>query len=121
MKFEDFQHKYPNLFKEYPRSGFDVRPGWETLVDSLCGILEQSIAYLPPEVRSEYQCAQIKEKFGSLRFYMTAETDYMNGAISMAEEMSYHICETCGLPGETRPGGWILTLCDRCAETRKCK
>jgi hypothetical protein len=112
MEFEDYKKKYPNLFKTYPRSGFDVAPGWEVLVESLCDTLEWHIKNLPEEIQGGIECAQVKEKFGTLRFYMTQETPYISGAISMAEHMSAHICETCGLPGKIRVGGWTLTLCD---------
>jgi hypothetical protein len=112
-RFDEFQKKYPKLFKEYPRSGFDARPGWDTLIHVLCATLERAIERLPEEIREGVQCAQVKEKFGGLRFYMTNETPYMSGAISVAEGMSYHICEACGLPGKVRSGGWILTLCDK--------
>jgi hypothetical protein len=119
MIYEDFQKKYPNLFKEYPRSGFDLRPGWENLIDCLCSILENEIQYLPEEIRADVCCAQVKEKFGGLRFYMTNSTPKMDGAITMAESMSYHICETCGKPGIRRSGGWILTLCDEHHDERE--
>jgi len=32
-----------------------------------------------------------------------------------AEAASATVCERCGAPGRERPGGWIVTLCDRCA------
>jgi hypothetical protein len=117
-KFEEFQKKYPNLFKVYPRSGFDLSPGWETLVDSLCSILEYHIGHLPEEARADVHCAQVKEKFGGLRFYMTQSNPPMDGAIQMAELMSFHICETCGMPGQLRNGGWIQTLCDEHADKK---
>jgi hypothetical protein len=69
---------------------------------------------LPEEVRGDVYCAQVKEKFGSLRLYMNNETPYISGAIAMAESMSGHICEVCGEPGQRRSGGWIRTLCDDC-------
>lgn len=114
LKFEDFQKNYPNLFKEYPRSGFALNVGWVTLVNTLCRILEKHISSLPEEIRGEIYCAQVKEKFGGLRVYMNHKTDYINGAISMAEGMSFKICEVCGLPGNPRNGNWIKTLCDKC-------
>jgi len=112
-QFAAFQQKYPKLFKEYPRSGFYLPKGWEKLVHNLCDILERAIDRLPDEVREGVQCAQVKEKFGGLRFYMTQETPYMSGAIAMAECTSFDICDECGKPGKTRSGGWIRVLCDR--------
>lgn len=111
-KFNLFQQEYPNLFKEYPRSGFDLSPGWTMLVQILCSIIEIEINRLPEEVRADVQCAQCKQKFGSLRFYMTSETPYISGAIAVAETMSAFICEECGMPGKQRSGGWVETLCD---------
>lgn len=112
-KFDEFQKKYPKLFREYPHSGFELPPGWKTLVHCLCSALESAIERLPEEIQEGVQCAQVKEKFGGLRFYMTQETPYMSGAIRVAESMSYHVCETCGEPGKTRQGGWILVQCDK--------
>lgn len=60
------------------------------------------------------RASQVKEKFGTLRFYLTCGTDEMYDAIRVAEEESARTCEECGMPGEQRGGGWILTLCDRC-------
>lgn len=120
-KFEDFQKKYPNLFREYPRSGFDARPGWTPLLHNLCAVIEDHIKQLPEELREHVQCAQVKEKFGTLRFYMTQETPYITGAIAVAELLSYETCETCGLPGKVRSGGWVLTLCDKHHKAREKK
>lgn len=113
VDFEVFKNKYPNLFKEYPRSGFYLSAGWEDLAHQLCSILERQIVHLPEELRTHVHCAQVKEKFGGLRFYMTQETPYISGAIAMAEAMSYSVCDTCGRPGKRRDGGWIRTLCDK--------
>lgn len=112
-KFTDFQKKYPNLFRTYPRSGCDIRPGWENLIDNLCAVLEDAIKQLPEELREHVHVAQIKEKYGTLRFYMTQETPYISGAIAVAELLSEDMCETCGEKGKRRQGGWILTLCDK--------
>ena len=57
--------------------------------------------------------AQVKEKFGGLRFYVDGGDDWVYGAISMAESMSYRTCEVCGAPGVTRGEGWIRTTCDQ--------
>jgi len=54
---------------------------------------------------------QVKEKFGTLRFYYTGGDDYIRGLVSMAESMSGVTCETCGKPGTSTRGGWIKTAC----------
>ena len=55
---------------------------------------------------------QVKEKFGTLRFYYSGGDDEISGMVRMAESMSGVTCETCGNPGQQRGGGWIHTLCD---------
>lgn len=59
---------------------------------------------------------QIKEKFGTLRFYVDYSDEYSRGVIEMAENMSARTCETCGAEGTRRDGSWIRTLCDTHAE-----
>jgi hypothetical protein len=56
--------------------------------------------------------AQIKEKFGGLRFYYDGGDDEISGMVRMAEAWADHTCEDCGNKGERRSGGWIRTLCD---------
>jgi hypothetical protein len=112
-KFNLFQSKYPTLFREHPRSGFSLPDGWDKLVHGLCFILEHKIMNLPEEIRGEVYCSQVKEKFGGLRFYMNQETPYISGAIALAENMSFHICERCGEKGSRRSGGWVVTLCEK--------
>jgi hypothetical protein len=65
------------------------------------------------------RASQVKEKFGTLRFYMISETDEMSKLISEAEAKSAITCEFCGEPGELRNTGWYITLCDKCHEKRK--
>lgn len=65
---------------------------------------------------SHPRAAQVKEKFGGLRFYMTSSTDEIWNLISEAEAKSRETCEECGKPGEEKPTSWIRTLCDSCYE-----
>lgn len=60
----------------------------------------------------EVVATQVKEKFGTLRFYVNGSDEYVDGAISMAEHMSAKTCEICGQSGKIRNGGWVRTLCD---------
>ena len=55
---------------------------------------------------------QVKEKFGTLRFYYHGGDSKVDGMVRMAESMSACMCEECGAPGTQTQGGWIRTLCD---------
>lgn len=54
---------------------------------------------------------QVKEKFGTLRFYYNGGNRYIDGLVSMAESMSAVTCEVCGNQGKSTGGGWIKTVC----------
>lgn len=92
--------------------GFECGDGWEPLIRRLSEKLEPMIRAFPDGERP--RASQVKEKFGTLRFYMTGETPEMTAAISAAYEESCRTCEQCGAPGTRRGGGWIQTLCDKC-------
>jgi hypothetical protein len=79
-----------------------------------------------PEVVWQVTLDQVKEKFGTLRFYYTGGDDYISGLVSMAESMSSVICEGCGSPAKTSDvdpeqgiTGWIRTECKPCADKRE--
>jgi hypothetical protein len=69
-----------------------------------------------PKACHQVTATQIKEKFGTLRFYYFGGDDYCRGVESMAELMSAVTCEVCSSPGKLRKGGWIRTLCDEHAK-----
>ena len=122
--------KYPKIFKNRNGSmqetcmcwGFSHDDGWYDIIDSLCASIQNHINNKRYQFREmsqedfdeEHQvvAAQVKEKFGGLRFYVDGGDDWVYGAISMAESISYRTCEVCGAPGKTRGTGWIRTTCD---------
>ena len=55
---------------------------------------------------------QVKEKFGTLRFYAGQVDDRAQAYIDFAEHMSGKVCEVCGAPGKLGGKGWIRTLCE---------
>ena len=59
---------------------------------------------------------QVKEKFGSLRFYINGGTEEHYNYIRFAEDLSARTCETCGAPGKMRGQGWYYTACDEHTE-----
>ena len=65
---------------------------------------------------------QVKEKFGTLRFYYSGGDDFVQGVVSMAESMSALTCEACGSMDKTvkpNPGSWIAIRCDKCRKKKK--
>lgn len=104
--------KYPGLFHEQmKRYGISCRDGWFDLLDTLCHLLSR---HEPKPV-----VMQVKEKFGGLRFYYDGGDEFVAGAVAMAENMSYRICDVCGAPGELRENDWMRTLCDKHHEERE--
>ena len=71
-----------------------------------------------PESIPQVTVDQVKEKFGTLRFYYTGGDDAIDGMVRMAESMSGVTCEECGKPGTRVGGGWVSTLCKEHAEAR---
>jgi hypothetical protein len=129
--------KYPLMFTN-PWNGVDVPDGWYDIVDNLCAIIQNHIDGVArnrewtirwnenpvspgqddirpvPELVPQVSVIQIKEKFGTLRFYYENHTDFVDGLVSMATAMTAITCETCGHPGRLRSMNrrWIRTLCD---------
>lgn len=65
-----------------------------------------------PEACPQVVAVQVKEKFGTLRFYYSGGDDRVDGMVRMAESMSAVTCEDCGAPGTTGGSRWITTLCE---------
>lgn len=74
-------------------------------------ILKQGPRKVPDKVE-QVVVEQVKEKFGTLRFYYSGGDEAIDGMVRMAESMSSVMCEECGKPGEQTTGGWIRTLCE---------
>lgn len=123
---EELCRKYPQIFcnRHAPMTqtamcwGFDCGDGWYNIIDAVCVMIQNhernnklNNVVMPPVIAT-----QVKEKYGTLRFYYTGSDNYIDGVVAMAEYMSGVTCETCGAPGEIREDGWIRTLCDEHAK-----
>lgn len=102
--------------------GVECGDGWFDLLDGLLSKFDSHFDRLQvqgvPKNRWPRVC-QIKEKFGTLRFYLkTTEelTPDLMEAIESAEKTSAKICEVCGNSGELRTVGYLVVLCDTCFE-----
>jgi hypothetical protein len=113
--------RYPKMMVNREKSmmetcmcwGFECGDGWFNILDQLMGNIQHHIDWKNKngEVVHQVTLNQVKEKFGSLRFYYTGGDDYIDGMVTMAESMSGVTCEECGLPGTQTQGGWIKTAC----------
>lgn len=72
-----------------------------------------------PEKIRQVVASQVKEKFGTLRFYYDGGDEYIHGLASMAEAMSARTCESCGVPAKTGGSGWLRTMCQPCIDSRE--
>jgi hypothetical protein len=112
--------RFPKMFA-VPYGGFCVDEGWWPIIETLCANIQHHIDWKnrQSEVVAQVTVAQIKEKFGGLRFYYEGGDDRISGMVCMAEAWAAHSCETCGAPGKSRDGGWIKTLCDHHEQERQ--
>jgi hypothetical protein len=125
--------RFPKMFAgKY--GGFAINKGWWPLLESLCETIQSHIDWKTttrenllkanpynhtiPDKVEQVVVLQVKEKFGSLRFYYQGGDDYVQGAVTLAENLTNHLCEECGGIGKRRSGGWIRTLCDKHEQQR---
>lgn len=97
-------------FNLKPYCGAGVDDGWIPLLDKL-------VTDLVASGWNSKDCAQIKEKFGGLRFYVEEATPEQYDMISAAEGLSFKTCEMCSAPGKRQSiKGWLKTVCEQCHE-----
>ena len=127
----------------YGAFGCECSDGWYEILDSMCAEITKAFA---DEGRAvDLIVDQIKEKFGTLRFYYHFEgqkpgisaIDFLGqGSLRISggdvpihktiaaivrkwEERSAEICEKCGKPGKLRKDRpWIRTLCEECNKSK---
>ena len=111
--------RYPRIFADRHASiqtssmgwGFGCGGGWFDVIDAICARLQHMTDHegVPRVVAS-----QVKEKFGSLQFYVQHATEAQIDEIQEIAGRLSHICEVCGAPGAlVVAGGWHQV---RCAE-----
>ena len=81
-----------------------VGPGWNDILSNLhTKLVEQN---------PDYRITQVKEKFGTLRYYTNNVNEEGNLHIANAENLSAETCEQCGRAGKLRGSRrWLKTLC----------
>ena len=107
---DGFREHYPEIFQRCRSLTCDY--GWFDLLDRLCKQITDAVeAGAPPVV-----AVQIKEKFGTLRFYVSGGDATTNALIDAAVAQSAHVCEQCGAMPATMSalGGIYRTRCTEC-------
>lgn len=108
--FGRFRKRGSNV-AEFERERRGVGEGWQPIIEKL----DKDLI----DLLGDYDLWQIKEKFGGLRYYISAppgcdvkKVAQIRDLIDAAEEASFHTCEVCGQPGSMdQTGGWMKTLC----------
>lgn len=124
--------RYPILFRKpdnrlhddtapIDERGIECGDGWFAIVERLCDACEKEIETLVLQGMTKEswpRVAQIKEKLGTLRFYVHGPlSDDLREQINREHSddgKSARTCERCGAPRKARDGSLLNTWCDRC-------
>lgn len=127
---EDIEARYPRVFGSGTKVDDPQRSvgtvywefgyGWDGLIENLAAAIDREIERDPSLAQGDtpFQILQMKEKFGTLRFYYAGGNDRIRGLVDMTENLSGSVCEICGTLGtlcKRKNGTWIKTLCEDCA------
>ncbi len=114
---------FPKLYKE--NKVISCGDGWFQILWELSRKIEKEIERIEKQLiladiegqRLPFM-TDVKEKYGTLRFYMSCETETITEAINAAEDLTKITCEICGQKGMIREGRWIKVRCDQCEKSR---
>lgn len=115
--------RFPSLYRDCytdPKTsamswGFECGDGWYGIIYNLSLGLE-GLQKDRPDL--DIVAEQVKEKFGTMRFYTNSDHDpEVRELTDLAEHQTAITCEECGTIGTMwRRRGWIRTLCDNHAQ-----
>lgn len=104
---------YEPVYHTFEDLAHSTGAGWSPILEDLCAKL-LSLGW-----NGGY--TQIKEKFGTLRFYWDNNIEdrlksrIAEDCVDAAEWKTSQWCETCGTHAKLRNDGWTLCLCAECA------
>jgi hypothetical protein len=110
---------FPKLYRKDFNNFWITYDGWFDLIYDLSKEINSIIINLESfgEDIDNYYLVQIKEKFGSLRYYLQQSTKEMDDIIAIFENKSYDICALCGKdkgPRSAKESAWGLNFCETC-------
>jgi hypothetical protein len=99
---EDYDYSYTEL---------DSMPnGWRKAFGlEMCEEIKEALA----DYLYEYRITDIKEKYGSLRWYDAGAPEAVYNIISKYQKISAVTCISCGEPATKITEGWISPYCDK--------
>jgi len=112
--------KYPKIFvqRTLPMThtcmcwGIECPDSWYDLLDNLCENIQNEV---DSKKLLQVEASQVKEKFGSLRFYLNGHIESIEDMINIAEQGSRKICAECGSKEDViSTDSWIIFLCKDC-------
>lgn len=116
---QDVEGNIVNIPTPYQLFGVECERGWYQLLKPIIDYIDD---YNKDKDESNMiYIIQIKEKLGTLRFYVSYCTPELNKLINDAEDESANVCEICGSRehvGTTL--GWYITICHDCLK-KMCK
>lgn len=131
-KFEKLYNKYlcdlypflkPHIDKwekwDYEFIELDFMPeGWRKSFGlKMCEEIKKAL--IKNNYLNDYYIAEIKPKYGGLRWYDYGAPDEVREIIKKYGQLSYHICESCGEYVEEVHSNIFITLCDKCIKKFK--
>lgn len=117
-------NKYPKIFMNRSLSitdscmgwGLDVPDSWYKLLDKLCSKIQKLVDSTEVD---QVHADQVKEKFGTLRFYVDNYNPRIDFIIDEAERESSETCACCGSKDKVKASkGWIAYLCQYCRKKK---
>lgn len=102
---------------DYSYTEYDAMPeGWRKAFGiKMCEEIQKELDK-SPSLKEQYCITQIKEKYGSLRWYSNFYTTEIEKIIQRYENISKRTCICCGAPATKISTGWISPYCNKCAE-----
>ena len=100
---------------------FECRNVWENLLYKLSEDLQKEIdRHKDSDWIKEFKVLQVKEKYGTLNFYVSHLDDDIAVLIDKAENKSKKTCEICGKRGQIRVRNkWFMARCNKCYDEGK--
>ena len=99
------------IYDQFPFVQCPLECGWHELIYR--AMVEISDLY--EDNVDKISISQIKEKYGTLRIYVSTSNKELDDIIEKYEHLSKRTCEICGAEGKMlRDEYWIMVRCEDC-------